>query len=256
MRRHPSGYSHPRLGILLGLLCLLGTACGPAPTAEPPATLQPVQVAYRPAAQPALLRLEACAAGEPSIALYAQPDVRPLAEIEADIILTLGEDGVSETSYSATLLSEETLAVIVNINNPLARMTGQDLQAIYSGESTIWQTNRPNSEIQAWTYAAQEGPRRVFESAVYGAEVSNSGGIFLAANPQAMLDAIASNANAIGYLPATWLLPGTGEQVELIHAIQLDGPIANQMALPILALTPSEPGNLIQTLLLCAQREE
>ncbi|HNT23435.1 MAG TPA: hypothetical protein PKM21_03670 [Anaerolineales bacterium] len=255
MRGHTSRGGYPRLGILLCLACLLGAACGPVPTVDAPAAPQPILVAYRPAVQPMLARLQACGANEPSIALYAQPNVRPLAEIKADIILTLGDDGLQETSYTATLLGEERLVVIVNANNLVARMTGQELQAIYSAETSTWQTNRPDTEIRAWTYTSQEGPRGVFESAVMGTAAS-SGRVLLAADPQVMLEAVAGSANAIGYLPAAWLQPGANDQAALIHTIQLDESLADQMAMPILALTTREPGDLIRELLLCSQGQE
>ena len=244
-----------RVSILASAVCLFVAACGAAPSADLPASPQPILAAYRPAVQTLLPELAACAANYPAIALYTQPDVRPLPEIKADLILYLGDDGLSESTYTATLLGYETLVVIVNANNPLTSLTRQELQAIYTGETNTWQAGDQETEIQAWTYATQEGARHTFENAVLGSTTLTNR-VFLAASPQAMLEAIASEANAIGYLPGSWLLPGAPAPTEGVHAIRLDETIANQLRLPVLALTPSAPQGMLQAVLLCLQEAE
>ena len=262
MPGYPDRCRCARLSILVSALCLfVAAACGAAPSADLPASPQPILVIYRPAAQAVLPELAACAANYPTIAIYAQPDVRPLPEIRADpeigadLILYLGDDGLSESAYTATLLGYETLVVIVNANNPLASLTRQELQAIYTGETNTWQVGDQETEIQAWTYATQEGARHTFENAVLGTTTLTNR-VLLAASPQAMLEAIASEANAIGYLPGSWLLPGAPAPTEGVHAIRLDETIANQLRLPVLALTPSTPQGMLQAVLLCLQEAE
>jgi hypothetical protein len=190
--------------------------------------------------QPLLPYLTACAAKDSAISLYTQPDVRPLAEIEAGLILYLGDEGLSDTTYTATLLGQETLVVIVHNSNPLANLASQDLQAIYAGETTTWRFGDTETEIQVWTYTSKKGPRRSFERVVLGTAALTSRA-FLAPNPQAMLEAVAGNENAIGYLPASWLLPGAPAQAQNVHTVQLDETLTSQLHLPILALTPETP---------------
>ena len=242
-----------RLSLLLGTLSLWGTAaCGPAPSATLPAPQLPIQVAYRPALQPGLARLEACAAHDPGIAIYAQPDVRALPEIQADLILYLGDEGLASTNYTATQVGQESLVVVVNTANPLGRLDLAALQGIYTGAASAWQADDPATAIRVWTYAALEGPRHVFENIVL-ANTSLTSQAYLAANPQAMLEAIAADVNAIGYLPGSWLQAGAPALVENIHAVQMAETLASQMRLPVLAITPGAPPERLEILLLCWQ---
>ena len=253
MPGRPGLCSLARLILLLGAVSIFGTAaCGAPPSATLPAPPQPIQAAYRPALQPLLPNLAACAANQPAITLFTQAEVRPLLEIEADLILYLGEDELPETTYTATLLGQEAIVVIVHASNPLDKLTDQELQAIYSGENSAWPGASSNGVIQVWTYASQDGARRSFEQAILGA-IPLSSRAYLAPNPQAVLEAVAGDSQAIGYLPAAWLLTAAPSQTASIHAIRLNESLTSQLSLPILALTPGAPQGALRALLLCLQ---
>ena len=75
----------------------------------------------------------------------------------------------------------------------------------------------------------------------------------LAPDPQAMLEAIAGNINAIGYIPGSFLTSGDPTLTSNINIIQVDKPLEDALHQPVIAVTRSEPQGLMRSLLVCLQ---
>jgi hypothetical protein len=75
----------------------------------------------------------------------------------------------------------------------------------------------------------------------------------LAPDPQAMLEAISSDANAIGYLPESALTSSDPSFVAQVKVIQLEQSLQDILHPPVIAITQNEPEGLVRELLLCVQ---
>ena len=75
----------------------------------------------------------------------------------------------------------------------------------------------------------------------------------LAPDSVAMLEAVAGDPNAIGYLPGSFLASGDETLVNKVKTIQLDEALETDLLQPILALTQNEPSGLMRELLICVQ---
>ena len=75
----------------------------------------------------------------------------------------------------------------------------------------------------------------------------------LAPDSLAMLEAVAGDPNAIGYLPVSILSSGDPELVSKIKTIQLDKALEENLLQPVIVLTQNEPGVLMRELLVCVQ---
>ena len=75
----------------------------------------------------------------------------------------------------------------------------------------------------------------------------------LATDSVAMLEAVAGDPNAIGYLPVSVLSSGDPELVSKIKTIQLEQALEEDLLQPVIALTQNEPGGLMRELLVCVQ---
>jgi hypothetical protein len=236
--------SYQKLAAALSLLLLAG--CQPL-VATPPPTAWPVRVQYTPALAPRLAALHACAGQIPGAGLLV--DERPATALDpakADLVLRFGQPA-PPPAFSAPIGEDEMVAV-VNSANPVSLKPG-DLAAIFSGQIRAWSDLDPASTqtpapIQPWTYPAGDDVRDAFtQSSLSGAAISPRAG--LAPDPAAMLQAVAGDPAAIGYLPRSQV---TG-QVRVVEAAG-DNPVQT----PILAIAQAEPQGPARALLACLQK--
>lgn len=229
-------------------------ACGSPPVATPPATPQPVFLAYPPELRPYADKLAACAREYPEISLYIKESVtEPMPDGQTSLFLALIAHPPALSGWNATLLAEDAMVVIVNQENPLDSLSTEQLRQVWNGSLPSWQSlSAGTGEIHIWTYPAGTALRTAFDSAVM-AETLTSSTAYLAPDPQAALEAVAADAHAIGYLPTAWLTDAQSELVNAVHTLHLPTDLSRRISLPVLALTQAPPQGALRTLLLCTQ---
>jgi hypothetical protein len=235
-------------GIPLFLL-LLCTACAagrPEPPTAPPPSAIVVQVGMPAALRPARPALTVCQQALPGVAILAIE----VAEAEETppgfaIHLSLGS-APPESTFSAALAQEQIL-VVVNEDNPIDELNAGDLADIYQGSRQQWgATGADDRSIEPWAYPRPSGLRSVFEGALGGAQAFPEGLVFLAPDPQAMVEAVAASEAAIGYLPAAWLDEG-------IVPVPLAPELEEAWKLPVLTYTLEPLDDASRALIACLQ---
>jgi len=171
---------------------------------------------------------------------------KPAAKIDptqADIVLRWGISEV--TDKNTILLGWDSLAVIVNPDNPVENITLQNLITIFSGQQQEWANITGSSKtIELWIYSEQDDIQGNFSSLTGTKMFSQSA--YLAPDAAAVLEAVASHPSAIGFVPAHWL-------TSTVKTLKLDDIPADKNRFPILAITAADPGPIDQKWLNCMQ---
>lgn len=247
MQPEPSGKRFLQNWLSLALACawLLMSGCQPGitPAAQPDPLILTLQMT------PALDRLRpamhTCAQAEGiGLAITSLP-APALDPLEAGLVLRWGAP--PENELYAAVLAEEALVFIVNPASPLQNISAADLHALYSGQvQTLPGT--AGAEMHAWAYPAGDDLQQAFESALFEDTDTSSLPVYLAPDPAAMLEAVAQDENALGFVPAGWL-------TEQVRAVVLNGVSEPLLRQPILALSPAEPQPPARGWLLCLQEQ-
>lgn len=121
-----------------------------------------------------------------------------------------------------TPIARDTVAIILNPENELANLSLEELQAIFSGKILNWlEVDGLSASIQVVSRESGSGTRAVFEAAAMGNRKVTPTAIVLPSS-QAVVDFVAQNPNAIGYVSSAFL-------DEQIYAVPIDGtePVKN-----------------------------
>jgi PBP superfamily domain len=231
--------------VLLGFALLLA-GCGPSErTPTPFPTLQSLRVAFSPDTRPALPALEQCAEDQPGLAMLA--DEKPVTLMESsdsDVWIRLGIP--DNWGGFAAQLAEERIVLVANPDNPIRSLSLEEVQGIFSGQLQSWsQVGGPELPVHVWVFPPADEARQISDQNLL-AGLSVSDQAFLAASPRRMLEAIANDPGAVGYLPHAW----TDATVKLIPL-----PINQQAAMtrPVLVLSSSEPEGQVREFVVCLQ---
>ena len=215
------------------------SACGTYVTSTPPPSPQPIQVAFTTTLSPLVERLHQCALQHPEIALIThQTTIIGLEETNADLVLWLGEPEL-EAYKNAFILGEDSIEIIAGANVTLPDLSTDQLRNLYIN---------PNATHQVWTYPSGHELRNLFDKVVMGGSATNANAL-LAPNPAAMLEAIAADSLAVGYVPASWL-------EENIQTIAVKAELQDAFSQPLLALSLRQPIGNLRTYLACLQAAE
>lgn len=229
---------------VLRLAVALALAGCAAPTPTPPPTF--ARVAASPMVEPLAARWLTAYREQFGEAPF---DLEPVAEaalFEAvrpgghALALTAGEP---PAGWFAAPVASEAIAVLVHPDNPLRSLTLEQVADLFSGRAASWQAlGGPDRPVQPVIALAGEGLRERFEAAALrGAPAAP--GAWLAPTPAAMLELVAGDPGAVGYLFA-------GLVDETVRAVRLEGaqPSAEAvasgrypLAVVILATAPEEP---------------
>jgi ABC-type phosphate transport system substrate-binding protein len=125
------------------------------------------------------------------------------------------------------------------------------LSSIYSGQTTRWE-NSSGQLIQVWVLPNGDSTRIIFERVVIPSQ-SLTNQAMLAPDPEAMLEAISSDSNAIGYLTGSFLGSVNSTLAASVKTIRLDNTLEAALHQPVIAVTHSEPLGLMHDLLVCLQ---
>lgn len=222
-----------RISPLFLLFSLLLAACSGAPSGQLAA---PVTVALTPAT--ALLEPAVAACGEqlPGVSAITQERFYPHAN--ADLVIHLGEPQPFP-GFAVPLAGEQVL-VILHPNNPAASLTLSQVTAIFSGEILNWSVfGGRDQAIQTYAFYPVDETRQAFDRAVL-AQAPLTPDALLVPHPQAMLQSVAEDPAAIGYLPAAF---ATDEVSGILLGLDL----------PVLSLAEEQPQGPALDLLLCLQ---
>lgn len=165
------------------------------------------------------------------------------------------------TTYSA-ILGTDRLALIVNPANPLATLTPDLAQKIAAAQISTWSeaaTSCPECFASALDenfsalspalnfYASQEEPQRLFVDAVMTGQPVASAPALLIPGGKQMLETVASNPLAFGFIPAHFLTTSVKE-------VSLSGVDPASLQMPILAISSAEPTGKTRDWLLCLHK--
>ncbi len=236
-----------RLGIAATLLL---AACQPQ-AASPIPTLPVVRVQFTPAAQPLTARLHACAAQVGAGLVVDETPAGALDPSGADFALRLGVPAASPGFLAQ--VGQDEIVVIVPPDNPVQDLSLADLQGIFSGKIKSWDAlaggqGQSGGAIQVWAYPPGDDLRAAFDVAVLG----NAGLTPLAypaPDPAAMLQAVASNPGAIGYVLKS-------ELDASVRSLPLSDVDLSAFEQPVLAISQAEPQGVARALLVCMQESQ
>jgi ABC-type phosphate transport system substrate-binding protein len=202
-------------------------------------------VSFPPSLQPATEALHACAAAHSEMALIIQQNPAGSLDLDqVDLALWLGNP--PESADFAAPLAWEEIVFILNPENPVEALDEEALQALFSGRWTRWnEVGGDDTEVVIWGYP-EENELQTALSAYLQAGSYLPSQAYLAPDPGAMLEAVASDPAAIGFLPRAWL----GPQVKVVES---NAGVDLAMRRPLLALAAAEPQNMTRILLHCLQ---
>jgi len=210
------------------------TACKPFPFSTSSPTTKPFTINLSPDLAWMQEPLKTCAADLPETVViihYKSPDSLQ----DVDLTITLGNSH-NEDIFQAFLIGNEKIILIANPTINIESLTQLGIQDAYLSL---------NPQMQAWGYPASNPINDIFSNTIL------EGGMFSphvgqAPNATAMLEAIADNSRAIGYIPQTWL-------TDDVQVIPLEPDQENALTQPILGITDGPPSGISQALLGCLQ---
>jgi hypothetical protein len=238
--------------LLYAVLTIFLVSCSTPEIRTPAPTPEPIQVIYSPSLSPWANKISTCASKNPLIALYYNPS--PIVDMNINlnsVVLQLGESSESVDNSSLSQIGWEQIAVISNQERDLSQLTRSDLQSIYSGITKSWDgdTGQP---IQVWVFPVEQAVRKYFDQAVLQSYPITTEAR-LAPDPDAMLQAISNDPNAIGYIPESIISSSDPALVSKVKILQVDKSLQDELHQPVIAITKNKPEGLIRELLVCVQ---
>ena len=219
--------------LIFGVVLSLTAACSPLAEINAFPTSIPISVSVPSEIPPSYQeRLIHCAAEQPEIAILINesPNLK-----SPDLRLQLGGPADDSSGFAA-LLGWENIIVIANSETNIQHISMDELSKIFSA---------PPPDYEVWAFPEDHPIRELFDDVVlHDSELTPYAQ--LAPNPEAMLEMVSNHANAIGYLPGSWV---TG----VIHIVELDPQSQSQLQLPVLGITNMEPEGILRSILVCMQ---
>jgi hypothetical protein len=234
-----------RLRILVPLTALWLCACGIPPTATKPASPVPLWVSYSPYLAGIQEALHACAAETSHLAVFFEQIPGAQQDFEdQDLVIWWGE--VPPQTDFAYPLNNDELVVIVNPGNPKQALNRTELISLFSGNIESWtEIGTLDQPVKVWIFPEGNLMSESFQSRILGGQrITRLAS--LAPSSQAMLDSVAGDPGAIGFLPRSWLTTD-------VQAIEIAPAQQNSVRKPLLALTQAEPHGDLKALIACLQ---
>jgi len=246
--------------LLWTLLVVLLASCAGAPTELPPATPLP-RLVTTPALEPWVSQWIAAyhtAQGQIGFSVDVLPPAAALEAVgEGDAKLVVAGIEVP-SSWFATPLGIEGIAVLVHPDNPVRNFSFSDLASLFAGRIRAWdELGGSDGSVQVVIPLAGDEVRLRFEGLVMQGSSTTSTAL-LAPSPTAMIAIIAANPQAIGYLP----MSQTDEDVRVVRVEDVLPGEANiargtyPLTLEVIAMAPDEPGGALHDWLIWLQAEQ
>ncbi len=223
----------------LVLLALLA-GCSSIP-AGPTPTPNLLTVSITPALRPLQETLQTCAAAlNDTYLVIVEPGTEPPLGQTPALSFHLGEP--EPLPEFVTPIAWDEVVAVINPQNAAQNLDADTLRLLFGGHIRNWgDLGGRDADVQVWVATAAD------ESTVAFTRDFLAGGIItpnakLAPAPEAMLQSIAEDPAAIGYLPRAWA-------DATIRAISIN------LRLPVLAAADVEPSGAARALLACLQGE-
>jgi undecaprenyl-diphosphatase len=188
--------------------------------------------------------LRICASDHGDSALVFEESFYDPENLPFDLYFQLGAPSPIPP-FAAPLIDEEVL-VIIHPENPVSRIRTEELEKLFAGQITSWEPlGGPDAPLSVWEFPPGEATRAIFDAAL-SLENSANSLAYLAPDPAAMLEAVASEPGALGYLPGAWI-------DQSVKIVELDFYLAQKLNQPVLALAESEPSGFVRSFLACLQ---
>ncbi len=182
---------------------------------------------------------------------YSISNSLPLAIKSNEIVLALGQPEQPSQGAYLSQVGQEQITVVVNNNNPVQQLSDEQLRAIFSGQEASW-VNGSGEPVSVWVLPESDPVHKEFDQAVMQSQPVTTNAM-LAPDEVAMMEAISKDANAIGYLPGSYLnATGSVDPGEL-NAIQVQPTLQSAMNQPVIAITQEEPQGAIRNLVVCLE---
>ncbi len=235
----------------LGFILILA-ACGTPAIPTPGPTPGIINIYYPAALQPWADKLSGCAENERNAALFfTQADGTVPNLARDDILLAIGDPSKKADALFLAQVGWEQVVVIANQSNPITQLSVDQLDQIFTGRVSTWE-NGPAGPIQVWVLPPGDPIEQIFTSAL-GLDRSIAADAMLAPDSAGMLEAVATNKDAIGYLPQSYLGMNYEENARNVKVIRMDPALDNKLHQPVIAITQQEPSGYSRKLLVCVQ---
>jgi hypothetical protein len=232
---------HGRLLVLAVMLAL--PACRPAlqPAPKPTGSAMP-HVQHTPALRPLQPRLTACAQNSAPAYGLLREEVPAQALDLADAELTF-KLGVPDPlpAFSAPV-GELRVVVITHPDNPI-ELSSEELADLYAGKTETWAATGETAQL--WSYPPGDDLRAAFEAGALDG-LSLAPRLYTAPDVDAMLQAVAENPGAIGYVPEDRL-------TDRVFRVPLPEDLSARLVIPVMALSERAPTGAAYRLLACLQ---
>ena len=232
--------------LILSLVASLITGCAIQLPGDPAPTPMAVRVEITSSLEWLRPGMAACAQQTPGLTLSVQSMVVADQSLEDSDVL-LRWSSLAPAEAASFEIGKDSLAVIVNPENPVDTLDAAQLKNFYVGQAIIWTDAEGASlgAVQTWVYPAGDDTQSLLTATLLeDSPITTTARI--APNPAAMLEAVAADPLAIGFVPARWL-------DSTVRQTTMTGIASDQWTLPILAVTQSEPGGTTRDWLLCVQ---
>ena len=219
--------------------------CSAPPTAPIPPSPMPLRISYSPYLAGIQEALHTCAVELPQLAIFFEQIPAAQQDFEnADLVVWWGE--TPERIDYAYPLNEDELVVIVNPENPKQTLSGSELVSLYSGRIENWsEIGTLDRQVEVWIFPEGNIMSETFQAGML-AEQRFTRLAKLAPSAAAMLESIAGDPGAIGFLPRSWLSPN-------VKGIEVEPELQNSVRKPLLVLSQSEPQGAVTDLIACLQ---
>ncbi|MHB0877645.1 MAG: substrate-binding domain-containing protein [Anaerolineae bacterium] len=189
--------------------------CGAAPTVAPTAT--PVYVVASSELSAVADAAESLTADPVSVSTDSYRGcLEKVSGGFAEAAVIWGPEPPASELYITELVGADGLAVVVHPSNQVGPLVAEDLRAIFSGEvNDWWHYGQSMGEVLPVVREPGSGTRLTFTELVMG-EANPSSGSLVAASDGDVLDYVAANPAAIGYVAACTLREG-------VRALRVDG---------------------------------
>lgn len=160
-------------------------------------------------------------------------------------IKTAREKGVNPV---ANVVARDGIAVVVHPNNPINKISKEDIQKIYTDEITRWDNVGGRGSIVVVSRDAASGTFEAFNELALEKAKLTDGALMLASNLE-VARTVAQTPGAIGYV-------GLGYLTDEIKALQVDGILPSEetvndgtypLARPLFMYTPGNPKGLAKS---------
>ncbi|MFZ3080464.1 MAG: hypothetical protein WA109_12355 [Bellilinea sp.] len=231
---------------ILALVAGLITGCAIQPPGDPASTPMAVRVEITNSLEWLRPGMAECAQQTPGLTLSVRSTVVEEQSLEDSDVL-LRWSSLAPASAVPFEIGKDSLMVIVNPDNPVDTLDVAQVKDFYTEQATDWIDAEGAflGAVQAWVYPAGDDAQSLLSSTLL-ADSPIATTARIAPNPAAMLEAVAADPLAIGFLPARWL-------DSTVRQITVTGYASDPWTLPILAVTRSEPSGITRDWLLCVQ---